>query len=134
MHQLHISFPQHALYLLPVSSDGKGSMQIGQSSFGAGCLKSSISCNSATRLSHFFLCLDRCFFLQAALQYFASLHLLQMFRSLPSLPQHAHLSISVHVMCKLFSSSVHVICCSSSLLQELSFSSVVLLMISTKYI
>ena len=34
------------------------------------------SCNSATYLSHAFLCFERCFFLHAALQYLTILHLL----------------------------------------------------------
>jgi hypothetical protein len=51
MHPLQIIFPQHVLYLLPVSIEGKGSIQIGQSSFSGGCLNSSISRNSAACLS-----------------------------------------------------------------------------------
>ena len=64
---------------------------MGQSSNGGGCLNNCSSCNSATRLSHCFLCFVRCFFLHAALQYITSLHLLHLFvTSVPSLPQLAH--------------------------------------------
>ena len=47
---------------------------------------------SATRLSHFFLCFDLCFFLHAALQYFTKSHLLHEFilSPSPSLPHAAH--------------------------------------------
>ena len=63
-------------------------------------LNSASLCNSAARISHFFLCVFRCFFLQAALQYFAILHLLHMFilSSLPSLPHAAHVVILLAVL------------------------------------
>ena len=83
---------------------------MGQSpcSGGGSFLKSSSSCNSATRLLHSFLCFGLCFFLQAALQYVVSLHLLQVFRLLPSLPQLAHTSI-------LSASNVLFMCCASNI-------------------
>ena len=94
-HPLQIIFPQHDLYRLPLSIVGRRRKQMGQSPCrGGGSLNNASSCFSATRLSHSFLCFDRCFFLQAALQYVDSLHLLQMFRLLPSLPQLAHTAIS----------------------------------------
>ena len=93
-HPLHIVFSAACHVLLPLSIDGNRRKQMGQSPcWGGGSLNNASSCNSATRLSHCFLCFDRCFFLHAALQYLASLHLLQIFRLLPSLPQLAHNSI-----------------------------------------
>ena len=69
-------------------------MQIGHSSGGGGSSNSRSSYNSAARFSHVFLCFDRCFFLQAALQYFTKSHLLHLFMlSPPSLPQLAHIVI-----------------------------------------
>ena len=87
---MQISFPQHE-WKANWSALGKGSMQMGHSSGGRGSLNNFSSYNSATRLSHFFLCFDRCFFLQAALQYLTESHLLHAFiLSPPSLPQFAH--------------------------------------------
>ena len=65
---------------------------MGQSVDGCSLNKAS-SCNSATLLSHAFLCFDRCFFLHAALQYFTMLHLLHVLRLPPSLPHAAQLIV-----------------------------------------
>ena len=95
-HPLHIIFPQHDMYLLPLPIVGNRRKQMGQSPYSlGGSLNNASSCNSATRLSHCFLCFDRCFFLQAALQYVASLHLLQMFGLIPSLPQLLHTDTAI---------------------------------------
>ena len=100
-----MSFPQHVWKAVCPASIGKGRKQIGQSSRGGCSLNSSSSCNSATLLSHAFLCFDRCFFLHAALQYWTILHLLHVLRLPPSLPHEAHaveeVSIDdmVHVLC-----------------------------------
>ena len=60
IHPLHIIFPQHDWYLLPVFSVGIRKKQIGQSPCcDGGCLNSSSSCNSAARLLHSFLCCGR---------------------------------------------------------------------------
>ena len=122
MHPLHIVFPQHVWYILPVYSDGRSRKQIGQSpNSDGGGLNSFSSCNfaarSAARLqcsSHCSLCLCRCFFLHAALQYFVILHLLHVFiLSLPSLPQLSHINTP-------FLSAV-LIFCSISLTSHTSF-------------
>ena len=55
------------------------------------CAGLSISAGSA--FLHFFLCLERCFFLQAALQYLTSLHAVHVLRPSPPLPQAAHFNI-----------------------------------------
>ena len=60
-------------------------------------MNSSSSFNSATLLSHAFLCFERCFFLHAALQYLTSLHLLHVLRLPPSLPHDAHAVVEVLV-------------------------------------
>ena len=85
-------FPQQAMYACPKPSLGIRRKHIGQSSSNrGGCLNKASSCNCATLLSHCFLCFVRCFFLQAALQYITSLHLLHVLVTLvPSLPQLAH--------------------------------------------
>ena len=85
-----ISLPQHDSKIVNRESSGNGRKQIGHSSGGGGSLNSSSSCNSATLLSHAFLCFERCFFLHAALQYLTSLHLLHVLRLPPSLPHDAH--------------------------------------------
>src|SRR5210317_2613438 len=91
---LQISLPQHDLKDDWVASIGRGRKQIGQSS-GVCSLNRSSSCNSATLLSHAFLCFERCFFLHAALQYFTTLHLLHVLRLPPSLPHWAHAVVVV---------------------------------------
>ena len=95
-----MSLPQHEWKAPWPVSIGKGRRQIGHSSRCGCSLKSSSSCNSATRFSHalsYFLCFDRCFFLHAALQYVTILHLLHVFRLPPSLPHAAQFEVEVSV-------------------------------------
>ena len=81
--------------LFSTIQDGRRRKQMGQSPYwGGGSLNNALSCNSATILSHCFLCFDLCFFFHAALQYFTAVHLLQMVRLLPSFPQLAHSDMS----------------------------------------
>ena len=94
-----IILPQQNWKAVWSGSNGNIRKQIGHSSPRGGCsLNSSSSCNSATRLSHAFLCFDWCFFLHAALQYLTILHLLHVFRLPPSLPHDAQLKFAVEVM------------------------------------
>ena len=106
MQPLQISLPQHKWKVISPGSNGNSRKQIGQSSGGGCSLNNASSCNSATLLSHAFLCFDRCFFLHAALQYFTNLHLLHVLRLPPSLPHEAQFVVEVSI-----DDMVHVIVC-----------------------
>ena len=88
--------PQQGLKVIP-AFNGNGRKHIGHSSRGCS-LKRASSCNSATLLSHAFLCFDRCFFLHAALQYLTILHLLHVLRLPPSLPHEAQFVVVVSIV------------------------------------
>ena len=110
---VQIFFPQHDSKVVWRGFNGNGRKQIGQSSRGGCSLNNASSCNSATLLSHAFLCFERCFFLHAALQYLTILHLLHVFRSPPSLP-HAAQFVVVSVLV-LVDAMVKVFVCVSCL-------------------